>query len=199
MLIPIFFSAFFPRVYLVSNSSEPEPDGPLVLSAGISRHQFLFDYPLHENKFVSKCIVDTFYTDTLTIDQDNSIKYNAKQFMVQLAILETSMSKMKNHSFSCPFPIRLIDWYWGLSHELTHLTSVNDLVSNYSVEIWTCLIPEQYMCDGISSCLTDECSCEEDRSAAEKHGDSNEGVLFCAEQPGCIAFSQVCITYVLRI
>ena len=54
---------------------------------------------------------------------------------------------------------------------------------------WKCLIPERYVCDGISHCLTDECRCE--RTEILKP------VLYCAQQPGCVTFQQVTNTVFL--
>ena len=48
---------------------------------------------------------------------------------------------------------------------------------------WKCLIPEEYVCDGYSHCLTDECKCERTENI--------NPVLYCAQQPGCVTFQQV--------
>ena len=42
-----------------------------------------------------------------------------------------------------------------------------------------CLIPDSWVCDGFSTCLTEECGCGED-------------VFVCADGSGCISLSQVC-------
>ena len=50
---------------------------------------------------------------------------------------------------------------------------------------WKCLIPERYVCDGFSQCLTNECRC--------KRTENLTPVLYCAQQPGCVTFQQVTI------
>ena len=47
---------------------------------------------------------------------------------------------------------------------------------------WKCLIQEKFVCDSTAECLTDECGCGEDKTE----------LFFCATQPGCIPFSQLC-------
>jgi len=47
---------------------------------------------------------------------------------------------------------------------------------------WQCWIPDRYLCDTTSNCLTDECHCPDDE--VER--------FFCAQGTGCIVFPQVC-------
>ena len=47
---------------------------------------------------------------------------------------------------------------------------------------WQCSVPQSFMCNGISECLTDECGCEED-------------AFRCADGLGCIAMVNLCDGY----
>ena len=62
-----------------------------------------------------------------------------------------------------------------------------DPLTNYTLCSWDfefegitmCTIPNYWMCDGFSSCLTDECTCGKD-------------IFKCADGRGCVTISQVC-------
>ena len=62
-----------------------------------------------------------------------------------------------------------------------------DPLTNYTLCSWDfefegismCTIPNDWMCDGFSSCLTDECTCGKD-------------IFKCADGRGCVTISQVC-------
>ena len=62
-----------------------------------------------------------------------------------------------------------------------------DPLTNYTLCSWDfqldrhlmCTIPNEWMCDGFSSCLTDECMCGKD-------------TFKCADGHGCVTISQVC-------
>ena len=63
----------------------------------------------------------------------------------------------------------------------TFLDKFNMFMSSIKVDdaSWECLLLAEFVCDGRAQCLTDECGCGSD-------------VFFCATQPGCIPFSQLC-------
>ena len=75
----------------------------------------------------------------------------------------------------CPFSfdknVNCDDNYWD-SCKLVDANTID----------WQCSVPQSYLCNGISECLTDECGCEED-------------AFRCADGLGCIAMVNLCDGY----
>ena len=76
--------------------------------------------------------------------------------------------------FKCPFRVPTADVSLQMEKDFTVSRS----------DAWTCIIPASFQCDGVSSCLTDECSCSTNSTSRD--------AFYCIEQPGCIPFHQLC-------
>ena len=76
-----------------------------------------------------------------------------------------------------------------------------DPLNNYTLCSWDleldrilmCTIPNEWMCDGFSSCLTDECTCGKDTfKCADGHGCVTMSQV-CDSRPDCLDYSDECI------
>ena len=84
------------------------------------------------------------------------------------------------NNYTCPMTMNA-----GNEYDVTmHAANIYDYLTLDKTN-WKCLIPERYVCDSQSHCLTDECRC--------KRTENPTPVLYCAQQPGCITFQQVTI------
>ena len=55
----------------------------------------------------------------------------------------------------------------------------SDIFPRYSRLSWYCEIEQDFLCNGFSSCLTDECHCQD------------SSVFYCKDKSGCISLNQV--------
>ena len=99
------------------------------------------------------------------------IKYNP--YLQNKGIEVGSFSNM-----TCPLILDLlvVTLSNGISEDIGSLTIEGK-------DEWQCIIPGEKQCDGLSSCLTDECGCGEDNS---------HNRFYCAQGHGCIVFAQLC-------
>ena len=101
-------------------------------------------------------------------------KYGLKEPINRLEKWKNRTDKGKGHL--CPFSFDKnvnCDMHLYPEHcKLVNLTTID----------WQCSVPQSYMCNGISECLTDECGCGED-------------VFRCADGLGCIATINLCDGY----
>ena len=99
-------------------------------------------------------------TDITGAGQENSIKFIRDQYLTILPFSDSFKQLVENGT---------------------------DPLTNYTLCSWEfefegmsmCTIPNDWMCDGFSSCLTDECTCGKD-------------IFKCADGRGCVTISQVC-------
>ena len=99
-------------------------------------------------------------TDITGAGQENSIKFIRDQYLTILPFSDSFKQLVENGT---------------------------DPLTNYTLCSWDfefegismCTIPNDWMCDGFSSCLTDECTCGKD-------------IFKCADGRGCVTISQVC-------
>ena len=101
-------------------------------------------------------------------DQQIAFTYNTSHTMaLDLKNLNKSLANM-----TCPFTFDRIRFaIYGIFQDLVFVDWP-----------WECQIQEEFVCDSTAQCLTDECGC----------GEETTDVFFCASQPGCIPFSQLC-------
>ena len=83
-----------------------------------------------------------------------------------------------NSSTICRFnfdPYQALIEYTHYAEELFRIASDEDAV-------WTCSLPDEKLCDGVSQCLTDECGCNNNLTE----------VFYCFDGSGCISFDGLC-------
>ena len=100
-------------------------------------------------------------------------KYGIMKISNKLEKWNSRTNQRKGHL--CPFTfdknVNCDENYWDYC-KLVNVTTID----------WQCSIPQSYLCNGFSECLTDECGCEED-------------TFRCADGLGCIAMTNVCDGY----
>ena len=107
-----------------------------------------------------------------------AITYNRPYY---LYLVRKRHELLRSKNYSCPIAMNVANIYsMSLGEHVVYET--------LDITNWRCLIPREYVCDGFSSCLTDECSCG---GEATNRTDIQIPVFYCAQQPGCISFSQV--------
>ena len=83
---------------------------------------------------------------------------------------------MENSSRSCQFNF---DSYQALA---AYYSNETFLAATDKEAVWFCSVPDGVVCDDVSQCLTDECSCK---------GNLTE-VFYCFDGSGCVAFESLC-------
>ena len=83
------------------------------------------------------------------------------------------------NNYTCPMAMNV-----GNEYDHEYVANIYDYLTLDKTN-WKCLIPERYVCDGFSHCLTDECRCERTENL--------NPVIYCAQQPGCVTLQQVTI------
>ena len=166
---------------LVGSNHPPQPSSKekIVISAGLYRKDVLV---MPEDKIEDSTCMDNahFFAGFLNTTLN---RYDTLYYVYQKRDKDKLDRSFNN--YTCPMAINVGNALYD--HEY-NVDTIYDYLTLDKTN-WKCLIPERYVCDGISHCLTDECRCE--RTEKHKH------VLYCAQQPGCVTFQQVTNTVFL--
>ena len=127
-----------------------------VLLKGLQSSDLLHD----EDSSTSSCkeLVPLFYS-----------KYDLNRW-----IKASSYEQNENDTDVCEFAYTYLDLY---KRAMRTATAIHPEEQNMT---WFCKISPDYICDGYSTCLKDECQC------------SDSPVFYCKDGSGCISFNQVC-------
>ena len=194
MMIPLLVS-FIPIYHLICLTSQSSPMFPLSLpidEENTSDPQMKTEPP----KNTSSDVIDTSLIPDLLGNLINlgdvhipeDLRYTAiclKSHKLQIADhIDTLLidnwvdDKTGDIMGYCKFPVNALSLYL--------LESFADLEPSRANEIssipWYCEIEAHNHCDGISQCLSDECSCE----------NTTVETFFCPNHTGCITFPQLC-------
>ena len=122
---------------------------------------------------------------TCTVDAGNFVQSNETSITYDrpyyLYLMRKRHKLLRSENYSCPMAMHFANLN-------SHLSIGGHVYKTLDTRNWTCLIPREYVCDGFSSCLTDECLCGRETT---EQTDTQIPVFYCAQQPGCISFSQV--------
>ena len=123
---------------------------------------------------VEKCREQTINFMSRDSNVSENFTYDSYDYPALNSLLNPDSIHGLSSVMSCPYRIDLLDLALKIS-----LPAGSFVVEDY--KSWHCLLPGRCLCDGVSSCLTDECGC------------ANSSVFYCASEPrGCISFKQVC-------
>ena len=150
---------------------QPPSKEKIVISTGLYRSD-AYVLPLDTVRDPT-CIENAFYF--VEMMNNTSKRYDRLYYLNQKRDRDKLRRSIKN--YTCPMAMNVRDVY-------DHGASIYDYLTLDKTN-WKCLIPERYVCDGFSHCLTDECRC--------KRTENLNPVLYCAQQPGCVTFQQVTI------
>ena len=163
---------------LGSNSPQESPSKEKIIIANGLYNELSGLQPMHSENDIT-CIDDA---SSFVQSNGTSITYDRPYYMY---LVRKRHKLLRSENYSCPMAMNVANIYnhWNFG---VHVYKTLDTTN------WTCLIPRSYVCDGFSNCLIDECGCG--RKTTEQT-ETQMPVFYCAQQPGCISFSQVTKTY----
>ena len=123
--------------------------------------------------------IDTDFHLFLPVDQEGILLSKCYQFTrlllqegpTQQHIVQGVTQEIGNSSTTCRF-----------NFDPYHVEVNVEVAANYKDAVWTCALENHNVCDGLSQCLTDECSCKNNFTE----------VFYCFDGSGCISFDYLC-------
>ena len=154
---------------------QPPPKEKTLISTGLYYKRESLNLP-EDTTEVYTCLEDAYHFLINSISMINSTSnryYDRLYYLNQ----KTDRDKLRRsfNNYTCPMTM-------NLGNVNGHVVYIYDYLTLDKTN-WKCLIPEGYVCDGFSHCLTDECRCERTENI--------NPVFYCAQQPGCVTFLQV--------
>ena len=101
--------------------------------------------------------------------------YQYARFLLQ-DILKGVTQEIESSATICRFNF---DPY---QYQVIDIVYVGEVVLAANDAVWTCALANNNVCDGVSQCLTDECSCKNNLTE----------VFYCFDGSGCISFDGLC-------